>query len=78
MLPKNSQNKNNELQEILVFFENFEPPQTELRISCCEVIVNQKKFIKSHISAVKANSGKKTFLPYYLRLKKVYDVYNSI
>ena len=33
-----------------------------------EKIVDVKGFVDSHISALKANSGNRTFLPYYNRL----------
>ena len=37
-------------------------------------LINQDKFVKSHISALKANSGNRTFLPFYDRLIKFYKI----
>jgi hypothetical protein len=38
------------------------------------VITDVRQFIQSHLSVLEANSGKKLFLPYYLRLVKLREL----
>ena len=42
------------------------------KISVCETVINPQLFVDSHVSILEANSGKKTFLPYYNRLLAYY------
>lgn len=42
------------------------------KISNCEYVNNPELFVKSHVSILEANSGNKTFLPYYKRLLAYY------
>jgi hypothetical protein len=62
------------LPELKEFF-NRELPK-EVRISECEFIQDVPKFVKSHISALENNKNK-TFIPYYLRLIKLYNIINA-
>ena len=43
-------------------------------LDSCTTITNVNKFIKSHLTILKANSGKETFKPYYDRLKKLLEL----
>lgn len=43
-------------------------------LDSCTTITNLNKFIKSHLTILKANSGKETFKPYYERLKKLVEL----
>ena len=62
------------LPELKEFF-NRELPE-EIRISECEFIEDVPKFVKSHISALE-NNRTRTFIPYYLRLMKLYTLINT-
>jgi len=45
-------------------------------LSECETIIDQEKFIKSHLKALKSNPGNKLYLPYYDRLLNFYEKNN--
>lgn len=50
------------------------PPPKEVRLNRYSVITDTDKFIKSHISVLRAHSGNKGYMPYYerlIQLKKV-------
>ena len=64
------------LNEIEVFFEEVKFTNEPIQLNQCETVINQEEFVKSHISALKKNTGNKTYLPYYDRLmlfKKKFD-----
>ena len=65
------------LNEIIEYFENFfdydfEKEKDVIKLNECETIRDLKTFLNSHISILKANSGNRTYMPYYDRLYKVY------
>lgn len=51
----------------------FEIPDT-LKLDDCSTVNNVKHVINTHISYIDANPGRRGFLPYYLRLKKIHDL----
>ena len=63
------------LNKIEQFFKEFEFSNDELRINTCSVIRNQSKFYHTTIKTLKANSGNKTFKPYYQDLMSFYNHY---
>lgn len=48
------------------------PPH--IRLSNCEKITDVKGFVETHIGMLRANSGNKTFKPYYDRLKALKEI----
>ena len=58
------------ISELETFFASVNLPDTVI-LSQCETIVDVPKFISTHLSAVKANEGKDTFIPYLERLNKL-------
>jgi hypothetical protein len=60
------------LIEIEKYFETYNFIGEDVRIDKCTNVTNLKRFVQSHISILKKNSGNKLYLPYYYRLKKVY------
>lgn len=58
-----------EINELERFFQKYNLPENQVRLSDCTVINDVKFFIKSHLSVVKANDGKRTFKPYLNRLR---------
>lgn len=64
-------------ETIVDFFGSFEIPNEPLKIGEHAVITDPKKFVQSHIKTLQSNRGKRTFLPYYERLLKVYKIYND-
>jgi hypothetical protein len=59
----------NDIAELETYFANIQLPTQPVKINDCSTIVNCSLFIESHIATVKANNGKRTFLPYLNRLQ---------
>ena len=51
------------------FYKTATLPNNPVRLSKCEVITDVWLFINSHLTTVKANNDKRTFLPYLNRLQ---------
>lgn len=48
-----------------------------LKLASGEVITNLKGFIESHTAIIKAQNGRKAYLPYYKRLRQVVELINT-
>ena len=57
---------------MIEFFDNYDFKNNELELNHFTKITNLKNFVNTQISYLKANSGKKLFLPYFDRLNEVY------
>jgi hypothetical protein len=64
----------NKIQDLENFFTSLSPQETPIKIEKGSIILDLKKFTESHLMVVKANNGKKLFLPYLERLEKVRDI----
>ncbi len=62
------------ISELETYFASIELPTQPIRLNQCSVITDCSQFIKSHIATVKANNGKRTFLPYLKRLQELKEV----
>ena len=62
------------ISELESYFASIELPTQPIRLNQCSVITDCSQFIKSHIATVKANNGKRTFLPYLKRLQELKEV----
>lgn len=62
------------IDELDEFFKKIELPDTPIQLDKSTKIVGFKKFIETHIATLRANSGKRTFLPYYERLIKLKEL----
>jgi len=69
--------KKSNYEIITGFLQKYKHNGSQIILSECEVINDYDKFVESHISALKANSGNKTFSPYYSRLVKLYKIINK-
>lgn len=54
------------------FFKDYDYKDGVVKLDDCTKIIDLKKFVDSHISILKKNSGNRRFLPYYERLHKIY------
>ncbi len=63
------------LTQLEAYFSSVKLPQT-LQLSEGEFITDLRLFVDNHISILYNNSGKPTFVPYYLRLIKIYNLIN--
>ena len=61
------------LSDIEAYFSTAELPQT-LQLSPQEHITDLRKCVDGHISMLRARSRNKTFMPYYHRLVKIYNI----
>jgi hypothetical protein len=60
--------------ELETFFDRVEPSKQPLILENNITITNCSVFIDSHLATVKANNGKRTFIPYLNRLQKLKQV----
>jgi hypothetical protein len=69
--PENWERYINELEN---YFASITIPTQPIKLNRCSTITNCSLFIESHLATVKANNGKRTFLPYLNRLKELKQV----
>jgi hypothetical protein len=60
-----------EVNELELFFSTFSLPKSPIKINTHSTITDVKLFIRSHIATIKANEGKRSFMPYLIRLKQL-------
>jgi len=68
------QNWNNDIAELENYFASIELPTQPVKLNGCSTIKDCSLFIESHFATVKANNGKRTFLPYLNRLQELKQV----
>src|SRR5574344_951773 len=68
------QNWSNDIAELENYFANIELPTQPVKLNRCSTITDCSLFIESHFATVKANNGKRTFLPYLNRLQELKQV----
>ncbi|WP_207759809.1 DUF6965 family protein [Flavobacterium cyanobacteriorum] len=68
------QNWINDIAELENYFASIELPTQPIKLNRCSTITDCSLFIKSHFATVKANNGKRTFLPYLNRLQELKQV----
>ena len=82
ILPKTEQieqpvNWNIEISELENYFEKIEFPTRPIQLNQCSTIIDCSLFVKNHLETIKANNGKKTYLPYLNRLKNLKQVLHT-
>lgn len=68
------QNWSNDIAELEKYFASIEPPTQPVKLNGFSTITDYCLFIESHFATVKANNGKRTFLPYLNRLQELKQV----
>lgn len=63
-----------DITELENYFANITLPTQPVKLNKCSTITNCSLFIESHFATVKANNGKRTFLPYLNRLQELKQV----
>ncbi|MET3730704.1 DUF6965 family protein [Moheibacter stercoris] len=61
----------NDIAELESYFAGIELPTQPVKLNRCSTITDCSLFIESHFAAVKANNGKRTFLPHLNRLQEL-------
>lgn len=62
------------INELETYFANIQLPTQPVKLSKYSTITNCSLFIESHFATIKANNGKRTFLPYLNRLQELKQV----
>ncbi|MGX1024754.1 DUF6965 family protein [Psychroflexus sp. MBR-150] len=68
------ENWGNDIAELENYFASIELPTQPVKLNRCSTITDCSLFIESHFATVKANNGKRTFLPYLNRLQELKQV----
>jgi hypothetical protein len=68
------ENWEQDITELENYFTNITLPTQPVKLNRCSTITNCSLFIESHFATVKANNGKRTFLPYLNRLQELKQV----
>ena len=63
-----------DITELENYFAAIALPTQPVKLNRCSAINNYSLFIESHFATVKANNGKRTFLPYLNRLQELKQV----
>ncbi len=63
-----------DITELENYFASIELPAQPVKLNRCSTITDCSLFIESHFATVKANNGKRTFLPYLNRLQELKQV----
>ena len=64
-------NWNKQITDLRAFYNSIEIPSEPIQLKQGETITDCFKFIKSHITIVKANNGKEKYKPYLDRLQEL-------
>lgn len=67
---ENNNSWNDKIRELEAFFENIELPTQPIKVNAYSTIIDSSLYVESHFAIVKANQGKRTFLPYLHRLQE--------
>jgi hypothetical protein len=72
------ENWEQEINELESYFASVTLPTQPVKLNKSSTITNCYLFIESHFATVKANNGKRTFLPYLNRLQELKQVLTTI
>ncbi|MBK7302576.1 MAG: hypothetical protein IPI90_04835 [Saprospiraceae bacterium] len=71
------ENWEQDIKELENYFAGIELPTQSIKLNQFCTITDYSLFVESHFAAVKANNGKRTFLPYLNRLQELKQVLNT-
>lgn len=66
-----------EITELENYFAGIALPTQPIKLNGCSIITDCSLFVKSHIATLKANNGKRIFLPYLNRLQELKNILKS-
>jgi hypothetical protein len=66
-----------DIEALESYFSSIDLPSHPIRLNQCSKIGNISKFISSHLTIIKANNGKRTFLPYFERLQELKTILST-
>lgn len=62
------------LEDIKAYFKDYNFTDTRIRLNACSEVLDLKKFVETNIAILESNSGNKRYIPYFERLKRVYEI----
>ena len=68
------ENWSDDIAELENYFASIDLPTQPIKLNNCSTIKDCSLFIENHFATVKANNGKRTFLPYLNRLQELKQV----
>lgn len=68
---KNEHSWEPKISELNQYFKSIELPSGPIRLNACTYVSNVSEMIESHFTAVRANDGNSTFLPFLNRLQQM-------
>ena len=74
IIKEQPENWGNNIAELENYFTGIKLPTQPVKLNKCSTIKDCSLFIESHFATVKANNGKRTFLPYLNRLQELKQV----
>lgn len=77
IIKEQPKNWGNEIAELENYFSGIKLPTQPVKLNKCSTITDCSLFIESHFVTLKANKGKRTFLPYLNRLKELKEVLST-
>lgn len=60
-----------EINELEIFFADVQLQKQSVKLNQCCTITNVLLFIETHFTTIKANDGKKSFIPFLHRLQEL-------
>jgi hypothetical protein len=72
------ENWNNDISELETFFNTMATIKQPIQLNNWTLINNVPQFVNNHLATIKANDGKRTFLPYFNRLQELKQILTNI
>ena len=66
-----------DITELENYFAGIAIPTQPVKLNKCSTITNCSLFIESHLTTVKANKGKRTFIQYLNRLQELKQIFTT-
>jgi hypothetical protein len=63
-----------EIKELEIFFADVHLSKQPVKLNKCSTITNLPLFIETHFTTIRANDGKKIFIPFLHRLRELKKV----
>ena len=70
--------KNPSIEFLEKFFEDYNHSGDEIRLNCCQKVVDHGKFVKVQLSFLKSKNTRDKKKPYYYRLLNYYKSIKNI
>ena len=72
------ENWSSDINELETFFKGIATNNQPIQLNNWTLINDVPQFVNNHLATVKANDGKRTFLPYFNRLQELKQILTNI